>query len=193
MLFIDEAEICVRSGGGGDGCVSFRREKYVPKGGPDGGDGGDGGSVYLKVDPHMATLYDFTGHQYWVARPGRPGSGGNRSGRRCGDADHPGRTISSQRSTRQIYLDAREANIPGMGSGNFREPDHSDTDRIGQAGGSRQQSVERRRVLRTRNSTSIGSRRRMLPSAECHLRSQRGNVASGLRRFTKPPEPRRLT
>ncbi len=70
MLFIDEAEICVRSGRGGDGCMSFRREKYVPKGGPDGGDGGDGGSVYLEVDAQYSTLMDFTGHHHWTARPG---------------------------------------------------------------------------------------------------------------------------
>ncbi len=81
MLFIDQAEICVRSGKGGDGCVSFRREKYVAKGGPDGGDGGSGGSVYLEVDPQMSTLVDFTGHHHWTAENGRPGSGADRSGK----------------------------------------------------------------------------------------------------------------
>ncbi|MFQ5430729.1 MAG: GTPase ObgE [Phycisphaerae bacterium] len=82
MLFIDQAEICVRSGRGGDGCVSFRREKRVPKGGPDGGDGGDGGSVFLEVDPQLSTLIDFTGHHHWTAGNGQPGSGNNRTGKR---------------------------------------------------------------------------------------------------------------
>lgn len=77
MLFIDEAEICVRSGKGGDGCVSFRREKYVPKGGPDGGDGGDGGSVFLEVDAQRNTLVDFVGHHHWTAASGQPGAGAN--------------------------------------------------------------------------------------------------------------------
>ncbi len=85
MLFIDQAEICVRSGRGGDGCVSFRREKYVPKGGPDGGDGGDGGSVFLEVDPQRNTLVDFVGHHHWTAPNGHPGEGSNRYGKAGAD------------------------------------------------------------------------------------------------------------
>ncbi|HWL94674.1 MAG TPA: GTPase ObgE [Phycisphaerae bacterium] len=81
MLFIDQAEICVRSGKGGDGCMSFRREKYVSKGGPDGGDGGQGGSVFLEVDPQLSTLVDFTGRHHWSAENGRPGAGADRSGK----------------------------------------------------------------------------------------------------------------
>ncbi|MCG8406262.1 MAG: GTPase ObgE [Phycisphaerales bacterium] len=85
MLFIDQAEICARSGRGGDGCVGFRREKYVAKGGPDGGDGGDGGSVYLEVDPQMSTLVDFTGHHHWTAGAGQPGRGSNCTGKKGKD------------------------------------------------------------------------------------------------------------
>lgn len=81
MQFIDEAEISVRGGRGGDGCVSFRRETHVPKGGPDGGDGGDGGSVYIFADHHLSTLVELSGHHHWHARAGQPGSGQNRSGR----------------------------------------------------------------------------------------------------------------
>jgi GTP-binding protein len=81
MLFIDQAEICARSGKGGDGCVSFRREKYVPKGGPDGGDGGAGGSVSVEVDPQLSTLVDLTGHMYWTAENGQPGRGANCTGK----------------------------------------------------------------------------------------------------------------
>ena len=56
MKFVDEAHITVEAGKGGEGCLSFRREKFVPQGGPDGGDGGDGGSVYLEVDAGLNTL-----------------------------------------------------------------------------------------------------------------------------------------
>jgi GTP-binding protein len=79
-MFIDEAKIWVKAGDGGNGCVSFRHEKYVPKGGPDGGDGGRGGDVYFLADENLDTLIDFTGKHHWRARNGRPGSGNNRHG-----------------------------------------------------------------------------------------------------------------
>ncbi|MEM0913763.1 MAG: GTPase ObgE, partial [Planctomycetota bacterium] len=72
-MFVDSAHIHVVSGKGGDGCVSFRREKYVPRGGPDGGDGGDGGSVILLADHNVETLLDFAGGKHWKAAKGRPG------------------------------------------------------------------------------------------------------------------------
>jgi GTP-binding protein len=79
-MFIDEAIIQVKAGDGGDGCVSFRREKYVPKGGPDGGDGGDGGSVILVADPNKDTLLDFAGRHHWRAARGQGGMGKKMSG-----------------------------------------------------------------------------------------------------------------
>jgi len=80
-VLIDFAEIHVIAGKGGAGCISFRREKYVPKGGPDGGDGGRGGSVRLEVDPHVRTLLDCREHPRYRATPGRSGSGNRRSGK----------------------------------------------------------------------------------------------------------------
>ena len=81
MQFVDEAVIEVKSGGGGRGCVSFRREKYVPRGGPDGGDGGDGGAVYVIGNPHMSTLLDFKYRQHWSATRGVHGSGKKKHGK----------------------------------------------------------------------------------------------------------------
>ena len=74
-MFIDEANIHVKAGDGGAGCVSFRREKYVPKGGPDGGDGGNGGSVIFVADPNKNTLLDFAGKHHWNAPRGEAGMG----------------------------------------------------------------------------------------------------------------------
>src|SRR5688572_25711659 len=74
-MFVDEAVIHVKAGDGGDGCVSFRREKYVPKGGPDGGDGGNGGSVVFIADVNKNTLLDFAGRHHWKAPRGEHGMG----------------------------------------------------------------------------------------------------------------------
>jgi GTP-binding protein len=80
MKFIDEADIRVEAGSGGDGCVSFRREKFIPRGGPDGGDGGDGGSVYLVAREGINTLADFRARRRFRAESGRGGSGQNMTG-----------------------------------------------------------------------------------------------------------------
>ena len=81
MKFIDEATIDVRAGDGGNGCVSFRREKYIPHGGPDGGDGGDGGSVYLEADSAINTLIDFRHARKFLAERGGNGKGRNCTGK----------------------------------------------------------------------------------------------------------------
>ncbi|MDH4211336.1 MAG: GTPase ObgE [candidate division WOR-3 bacterium] len=81
MKFIDEATIFVASGAGGNGCVSFRREKYVPRGGPDGGNGGDGGSVFLIGNKKLATLYDLKLRPHYRAGRGQHGKGKNMHGR----------------------------------------------------------------------------------------------------------------
>jgi len=81
MKFVDEVKITVEAGKGGDGCVSFRREKFVPKGGPDGGDGGNGGSVYLIGNRSLQTLYDLQLRPYYRAGRGRHGKGKGMDGR----------------------------------------------------------------------------------------------------------------
>ncbi len=80
-MLIDRADIYIRAGKGGDGCVSFLREKYIPRGGPDGGHGGDGGSVIAVADSAIETLLDFAGKHHWRAKNGLPGMGKNMSGR----------------------------------------------------------------------------------------------------------------
>ncbi|MGJ8515037.1 Obg family GTPase CgtA [Carnimonas bestiolae] len=85
MQFVDEAAITVEAGKGGNGCLSFRREKFIPKGGPDGGDGGHGGSVYLVGDEALNTLVDFKFQRFYKAENGRPGQGSQMSGRKGED------------------------------------------------------------------------------------------------------------
>jgi len=81
MQFVDEVTIHVQGGDGGNGCVSFRREKFIPLGGPDGGDGGDGGSVYLQADPEINTLADYRFSRVFRAERGHNGMGANRTGK----------------------------------------------------------------------------------------------------------------
>ncbi len=85
MRFVDEAVISVRAGKGGNGCLSFRREKYVPRGGPNGGDGGDGGSVYLVPDSRLLSLYDFRLKRNYEAENGQGGKGSQCHGRKGED------------------------------------------------------------------------------------------------------------
>ena len=80
MKFVDEAIISVKAGNGGDGVVSFRREKYIPKGGPDGGDGGDGGDIIMQATANLNTLIDFRVNNQFKAEFGQAGRSKNRSG-----------------------------------------------------------------------------------------------------------------
>ncbi|WP_006787317.1 Obg family GTPase CgtA [Thiorhodospira sibirica] len=89
MKFVDEAKIRVKAGDGGNGCVSFRREKYIPFGGPNGGDGGDGGSVYLRASHDLNTLADFRLQRHFEAQRGENGMGRDRTGRSGEDLDIP--------------------------------------------------------------------------------------------------------
>src|ERR1700759_5521435 len=75
LMFVDEAQIHVKAGDGGAGCMSFRREKFIPKGGPDGGDGGRGGDIVFVADPNKNTLLDFSGRHHWLAQRGEAGMG----------------------------------------------------------------------------------------------------------------------
>jgi GTP-binding protein len=85
VTFLDEVTIRVTAGVGGSGCTSFRREMFVPRGGPDGGDGGNGGSVFLRVDPQLATLLDYRYRTHWKAERGQHGKGSNKTGRSGND------------------------------------------------------------------------------------------------------------
>ncbi|MBQ7456065.1 MAG: GTPase ObgE [Desulfovibrio sp.] len=85
MRFIDEARIHIQAGHGGHGCVSFRREKFIPKGGPNGGNGGDGGSVYVEADTNLLSLYDFRMQRSYRAQNGMPGQGNQCDGKKGDD------------------------------------------------------------------------------------------------------------
>jgi len=84
-VFIDQVKIYVKAGDGGDGCVSFRREKYVPRGGPDGGDGGKGGDVFLEASPQLSTLIDLRYQQHYMVKHAENGSGQNSTGKNSPD------------------------------------------------------------------------------------------------------------
>ncbi|MCJ7508741.1 MAG: GTPase ObgE, partial [candidate division Zixibacteria bacterium] len=111
-MFIDYIEILVQAGDGGNGCVSFRREKYVPKGGPDGGDGGDGGDVIIRVNPNLSTLIDLRYRKVYKAQRGGNGEGGNRSGIRGEDIiiNVPQGTIVKDLQENKILADLTSGN-----------------------------------------------------------------------------------
>jgi GTP-binding protein len=128
-MFVDEIDIFVKGGDGGAGCVSFRREKYVPRGGPDGGDGGAGGSVWLEADPALNTLLDYHYKRHYQAGRGLHGRGANRHGAKGDDLvlRVPVGTVVSERDSGDLLGDlaapgARLQAAPGErgGRGNAR-------------------------------------------------------------------------
>jgi GTP-binding protein len=131
MRFIDRVKIFVESGAGGDGCVSFRREKYVPRGGPDGGDGGRGGDVFIRTDPHLSTLIDYRYKREYRAGAGVHGRGSKMTGK---DGDPvilrvPPGTQVMDAQTGELLADLTEGEfIParggrgGRGNSNFATP-----------------------------------------------------------------------
>ena len=130
MKFVDEATITVQSGNGGRGCVSFRREKFVPKGGPDGGDGGNGGSVTLLATEERRTLFRYRHRQVHRAENGQPGEGSQRSGRHGRDLvlEVPPGTLVYDAETDELLCDldapgatfvAGEGGLGGRGNRRF--------------------------------------------------------------------------
>ncbi len=131
--FVDEARITVSGGNGGNGCLSFRREKYVPKGGPDGGDGGRGGSVVLVADAGRNTLLEFRYRNLFRAERGRHGEGANKTGRSGEDLrirvpvgtlvidEEQGRNAADLAAAGQEFVAARGGR-GGRGNSNFATP-----------------------------------------------------------------------
>ena len=109
-MFFDEAKIHVKAGDGGDGCVSFRREKYVPLGGPAGGDGGRGGNVYLAANPHLNTLIAFKRRVHFKAQRGGHGKGKGQKGRQGDDilVEVPPGTVARDAETEELIADLTE-------------------------------------------------------------------------------------
>ena len=129
MNFIDEALLEARAGDGGAGCTSFRREKFIPRGGPDGGDGGKGGDVIFRVDPNLNTLVNFRNQKYLIAKNGQSGAGNKKTGQDAEDLIvmvPKGTVIFDSISNKLIYdccdegIDYLVAKGGDGGAGNFR-------------------------------------------------------------------------
>ncbi len=134
-MFVDQVKVVLRAGKGGNGCVSFRREWGVPKGGPDGGRGGDGGSVFLEAEPGLSSLSYFRFHPINSARKGAPGEGSNRSGKKGEDLvlRVPAGTVVKNTSTGDILFDflkagqkflAAKGGKGGRGNATYATPTH---------------------------------------------------------------------
>ncbi len=134
-MFVDQVKVILRAGKGGNGCVSFRRERGVPRGGPDGGRGGDGGSIYLISDENLHTLAFFRFHPINKARKGAHGEGGNRQGKRGEDLflQVPVGTIIREKDKQEVLFDFVSSDKKflvvkggkgGRGNASFASPTH---------------------------------------------------------------------
>lgn len=135
MQFIDQVAIRVTAGTGGSGCMSFRRETFVPKGGPNGGDGGRGGSVYLEADGNLTTLLDYRYKDHWKADRGQHGEGSNKTGKSASDVTlpvPPGTEVTDARSGEWLgellasgdRLLVAQGGRGGRGNARFATPTH---------------------------------------------------------------------
>lgn len=114
MKFVDEAMIKIDAGNGGNGCLSFRREKFIPRGGPDGGDGGDGGSIYFQASTNLNTLIDFRYMRHYKAENGQHGMGGNCTGKKGEDLilNVPVGTMVYDVDTGELLGDINQPGVP---------------------------------------------------------------------------------
>src|SRR6266498_1796784 len=119
-MFVDRVELYVKGGDGGRGAASFRREKYVPKGGPDGGDGGDGGSVIFLADPNKNTLLDFKGRHHWKAPRGEAGIIPVPPGTTIFDTDHQILLADLDAPGKQVVI--AKGGRGGRGNWHFKSP-----------------------------------------------------------------------
>jgi len=144
VKFIDEAIITVQSGDGGRGCVSFRREKYIPRGGPDGGDGGKGGDIVLKTSSRKRTLYQFRYRKHFKAKNGAHGQGKQKTGKNSQDLviELPPGTLVTDADTEEVITDLIECGETvvlarggrgGQGNARFKTSTHR-TPRFAQPG-----------------------------------------------------------
>lgn len=140
-MFVDEVKIWVKGGDGGNGCLSFHREKFVPKGGPDGGDGGRGGHVILQVDPQLTTLIDLRYQWKYQAKRGEHGQGNNKHGKNGEDVivRIPPGTLVKNEETGEILADltntddrfiAAEGGRGGRGNARFKSPTNQTPRRV---------------------------------------------------------------
>ncbi|HDQ45900.1 MAG TPA: GTPase ObgE [bacterium] len=155
MGFVDEIGITVQAGRGGNGCVSYRREKFVPRGGPDGGDGGNGGDVLMRVNPNLSTLFEIGRRRKYRAGDGKHGAGGKKTGR-SGASIHigvPAGTLIRDRDTGKLLGDLTEPDqeiivarggAGGKGNARFATATHQTPDRAeaGQPGESHSLHLE---------------------------------------------------
>ena len=153
-MFVDEVDIRVIAGDGGRGCVSFRREKFVPRGGPNGGDGGNGGSVYVVASPRKNTLVDFRYHPEFEARRGRHGQGSNKTGQTSEDLE-----IEVPIGT-LVFEKSAGADSAGDDTAAFRGPYRRRPARAGRQGGSWRTWQRAFRIVDQPCPTPIRTRRR---------------------------------